>query len=368
MTDRPRSAIPARRIAFFISPHGFGHAARAAGVMEALTAIAPSMQYDVFTTVPDWFFGLCNSFAFNYHYLQTDIGLVQKNPFQADLAATVRELEAFLPFDPQQIAKLADHLKKCNCEMVVCDIAPMGVSVAKKSGIPSVLIENFTWDWLYQGYNDEGLNQYNTYFKALFADATYHIQTRPVCKSGSSDLLTAPVSRKIQKSTRDIRQALGLSVHDKVVMITAGGVPKKYGFLDRLKLEPEIQFVLPGAANSESRQGNLILLPENSGYFHPDLINTADAVVGKTGYSTIAEIYQAGAPFGYVARPDSRESKSLVDFVIRHMRGMAIVETDFHNGAFADHLAKILKMPRTREKRPNGADQIANFILDKLNR
>jgi hypothetical protein len=72
---------PPGRIAFFISPHGFGHAARAASVMEALAQIDSSHQFDIFTTVPEWFFANCNSFAFQYHQLLTDIGLVQKTPF-----------------------------------------------------------------------------------------------------------------------------------------------------------------------------------------------------------------------------------------------------------------------------------------------
>ena len=44
------------RIAYFITPHGFGHAARAAAVMVALQAIDPALQFDIFTQVPHRFF------------------------------------------------------------------------------------------------------------------------------------------------------------------------------------------------------------------------------------------------------------------------------------------------------------------------
>jgi hypothetical protein len=57
-----------KRIAYFVSPHGFGHAARAAAVMEALSEIDTGVQFEIFTTVPFWFFrdstmaiGLLNS-------------------------------------------------------------------------------------------------------------------------------------------------------------------------------------------------------------------------------------------------------------------------------------------------------------------
>jgi hypothetical protein len=44
------------RIAFFISPHGYGHAARAAGIMEALSGLDPLIRFELFTMVPRWFF------------------------------------------------------------------------------------------------------------------------------------------------------------------------------------------------------------------------------------------------------------------------------------------------------------------------
>jgi hypothetical protein len=366
MKDISQAAPPASRIAFFISPHGFGHAARAAGIMEALRAIAPSMHFDIMTTVPDWFFASCNSFAFTYHRLLTDIGLIQKTPFQADLAATVQQLNAFLPFDGPQIKTLAQQLRQRNCELVVCDIAPLGIRVAQKANLPSVLIENFTWNWLYQGYRHKGLNEFNRYLQAIFADATYHIQTQPVCEPGATDLTAAPVSRKMKTTASDIRKKLGLPKNSKVIMITAGGAPKNYGFIDKLRREKDIHFILPGATDTEAIGDNLVLLPENSAYFHPDLINAADAVVGKAGYSTIAEIYQAGVPFGYVARSENREMTPLVDFVENHMCGLPIKESDFQDGTFTNSLTKLLQMPRSQDKRPNGADQIAGFIMDVL--
>ena len=44
------------RIACFISHHGYGHAARAAGIMEALSGLDPLIRFELFTMVPRWFF------------------------------------------------------------------------------------------------------------------------------------------------------------------------------------------------------------------------------------------------------------------------------------------------------------------------
>jgi len=42
-------ALNKNRIACFISPHGYGHAARAAAVMEALHLLDPGKEFEIFT-------------------------------------------------------------------------------------------------------------------------------------------------------------------------------------------------------------------------------------------------------------------------------------------------------------------------------
>jgi len=366
MSHRYERDVPARRIAFFVSPHGFGHAARAAGVMEALAEIDSSLQFDIFTTVPQWFFDSGNSFTFQYHRLLTDIGLVQKSPFLEDLPATIQKLKKLLPFNHKQIAASAEKIRQLKSALVICDISPMGLRVAKEAGVPSVLIENFTWDWIYRGYEKEELKKFDGYLQSVFSEATYHIQTRPVCKVQDVDLTVGPVCRKIKTPPATIRMRLRLPDPCKLIMITAGGIPKKYGFIDKLKERTDIHFLIPGAGNSKGNQGNLISLAENSAYFHPDLINAADAVIGKVGYSTLTEIYQAGVPFGYAARTHYRESKPLIDFIENNMSGIAIEEAEFHNGDWIERIDALLALPRVGPNTSNGARRIAGFIGDLL--
>ena len=283
-------------------------------------------------------------------------------PFQENLPATVQHLERFLPFHQSQIDALAQKIRHLQSELVVCDIAPMGIRVARAAGVPSVLIENFTWDWIYEGYEEKALNIFSVYLHSIFNEATCHIQTQPICKPAAADLKAEPASRKTKIPADKIRQMLRLSDSCNVVMITAGGIPKNYEFMDKLKKQTDTHFIIPGTAQNESVQDNLILLPENSAYFHPDLINASDAVIGKVGYGTLAEIYQAGVPFGYCARADFRESIPLVDFIENNMQGFAISESEFQNGNWITRLKYLLALPRTERDNSNGARQIADFI------
>jgi uncharacterized protein (TIGR00661 family) len=355
-------------IAYFISPHGFGHAARSAAVMQALQEQNPSIQFEIFTRVPEWFFRESQIENFNYHPLLTDIGLVQKTPLVEDIGETVRQLNQLLPFDLSHIQSLAELVNTLNCRLIVCDIAPMGIAVAKEAGIPSVLIENFTWDWIYEGYlnQDSGLRSHINYLREIFDQADYHIQTEPVCAYGTADLITPPVSRKVKTFPLRVRERLGISPQARAVLITMGGIPNQYKFLKELEGWYDVYFVVPGARESLEIRGTLLLLPHHSDFYHPDLVHACDAVVGKLGYSTVAEVYYAGIPFGYVTRTRFRESQVLATYVRNKMRGLAFTETEFQNGNWLLGLSELLALPRIYPNHPNGAVQIANFIHQLL--
>ncbi|MFX6019324.1 hypothetical protein ABTF08_20820, partial [Acinetobacter baumannii] len=64
----------------------------------------------------------------------------------------VRVLAAHWPPRAAEVEGLAAQLRACAAEVVLCDISPLGLEAARTAGIPSVLLESFTWDWIYRGY------------------------------------------------------------------------------------------------------------------------------------------------------------------------------------------------------------------------
>jgi hypothetical protein len=355
-------------IAYFVSPHGFGHAARAAAVMEALHGMDGTVEFEIFTSVPLWFFQTSLTKSFHYHFLVTDVGLVQKTALEVDLAETLVRLNRFFPLEASMISGLASLLLERRCALVISDIAPMGILASRHAGLPSVLIENFTWDWLYEEYLGEeaGFEKAVLYLKEIFGLADFHIQTEPVCLPRPVQLTTGPVSRKTRSHPSDVKGSLGIPQDAKVVMISMGGIPESYPFLKEMEDYPYVYFILPGAAEEQDRRGNMVRLPLRSKFYHPDLVNASDALIGKIGYSTLAETYFAGVPFGYVERNNFRESAVLVSFVRNRMAGVPIRPDDFYNGSFFSFLSRLLSMPRLQRSKTNGAEQAACFILGLL--
>jgi len=357
-----------QNIAFFVTDHGYGHATRAAAVMAAVARREALARFDIFTTAPQWLFDDPPVLDCRHHPMRTDVGLVQSNPMAEDLEATVAALSHFLPFSPGTVGEAAAQLRDCGSRLVVCDIAPLGIEAAAAAGIPSVLVENFTWDWIYEGYHRKwpALRHYSQYLREVVARATLRIQVRPFCLPSPGSMQTEPVSRPWRAPRDKIRFALGIPSDAPMVLLTMGGLARMNGCPENLPDRRDVYFVIPGAAPKVTRRANAVLLPPRSGYHHPDLVNASDAVIGKAGYSTVAEVYQAGIPFGYLTRREFRESAPLAQFIQENIPSVEIPVERFNRGAWQTDLETLLAMPRAEEMRANGADQVAAHISDLL--
>jgi hypothetical protein len=357
-------------VAVVVSPHGFGHAARISAVMDAMARRRPRLDFHLLTTVPRWFFADSLAGEFKLHRLITDVGLVQRTALTEDLDATVRRLDHL--FDPAAGAldRIAKRIGRLRCRLVICDISPLGLAAAHRLGLPSVLVENFTWDWIYRGYEDapDGLTAHADRMAGLFDLADLRIQAEPFCRPVHHARAVPPVARPRRRSTAEVRRRLGVPQRAPMVLLTMGGMSWDYRSLQKLVGHPEAHFVVPGGGASFSRRGRLRVLPFRSEFFHPDLVAASDLVVGKLGYSTVAETLQSGAAMAYVGRSGFRESPVLADHVRRATPAVEISQTAFDDGSWLDAIDGLLEQPRPPARTTDGAAAAAEIILDRFDR
>ncbi len=364
---------PRLSIAYFITSHGFGHASRASAVMNAVYDRWPFVHFEIYTLTPEWFFKNSLKAPFAYHAEQTDVGLVQISSLHFNLDKTFDALEKFLPFGQNLLDALAEQLHFSDCQWIISDISPLGIAVGEHAGITSVLVENFTWDWIYEAYlpADQRFRKYIDLLSDLYGKAGHRIQAQPVCSHRRAQLCTPPISRKPLTDARIVREKLGINERDQMVLITMGGILETLPFTGQLAgFDEHICFVVPGTASKLPSGGkkhhNIIFLPQNSTFYHPDLVNAADAVVGKVGYSTLAEIYHAGVPYGFITRSDFRESSVFESYIQSNMAGIRIDEKDFISGEWLKQLSGLLALPKPSISEPNGAGSAAEYICNHL--
>jgi UDP:flavonoid glycosyltransferase YjiC (YdhE family) len=351
--------------AYFVTPHGFGHAARAAAVMNAIRSQNAEAVFDIYTLVPQWFFEDSIQGAINYHSLKTDIGLIQSNAMSEDLPATLQALQAFFSDLPDTVKKLAKEMESLRFDAIISDISPLGLKLAAALGIPGYLVENFTWDWIYEYYL-ESYPEFETYIKIfgqIYQKATFHIQAEPVCQPGPCSFTSRPISRTPCLERQQIRRLLDIPAQKQTVLVTMGGIPTRFQFLEQLSQMKDVIFVIPGSSERVDFHGNLRFLPHHSEFYHPDLMTAADAVLGKSGYSTLAEAYWAGIPFGYFSRFGFRESIPFSGYIRDQLMGIEFSESDFENGRWVNLLSDLLSRPRLPKTGRNGAEETATFIL-----
>lgn len=351
-----------KKIGAFISPHGYGHATRTIAVLEALQKCKPDLQIEIFTTVPEHLFGqsLRN---FSCHRVVSDIGLAQTDAMHCDIVETVAKLDEFLLFDPHLIDEISTKLKGCGCAL--CDISPLGIVAAKAAGIPSVLIENFTWDWIYShfpGHRPE-LLQHAKSLAQIYSRASYRIQAEPVCRPlESADMNCSPIFRRMRECPDTVKRSLGTGARS-LVLVSMGGV--HYSLYKKKLFEPfpDCYFVLAGQQKTEKYLDNCTALSHDSIYYHPDLIGAADLVICKSGYSTVAECLQTGTRIGCIERNGFAESAILSRFVETRLQGTLLSEDIFSAASWKSLLPEMLTTAKPQRAEINGADQAADFIL-----
>lgn len=354
-------------IGYFISSHGYGHASRACAVMEKLSVVGYT-NFFIFTKTPIWFFQNSLSFQFEYIETQSDVGLEQENPFVEDIEKTIKILDNFLPFSFNQHEKFLQFITEINLDLIICDISPFGLWVAEELGIPSILIENFTWDWIYEYYLEQypKLDGYISLLREIYQLPKMHFTCEPNCEISKNSIVVSPVFRETRSKREKIRMQLCLNDRDRLVLVTMGGIPIDHHDENLMFNTGNVKYLFPiNNVNAKIDNKNIILLPHNHPYFHPDLVNASDLVIGKLGYSTVAEVYSISKPFLFIGRKNFRESNILEKFAREKMFSNEIELTNIFSLQTFELLQEMISKTINKNQSINGADQIAIKIREK---
>jgi hypothetical protein len=353
------------RFAWFVTPHGFGHAARSAAIVEALGRRLPQCGIDLWTSVPAWFFEESLTVPYRRHEVECDVGLIQKSPVEEDLPASLRALEQFWSAAERfRTREVAAAVGASGASCVVADIAPFGLAVARAAGLPAVLVENFTWDWIYEPLAafDPRFSDWAGKLAREFARPDLHLQLEPCCRPTAGAFAVPPVARRARTGRNAVRARLEVPSGDRLVLVSFGGVEHRLASLGPLAGLAGVTFVIPGASREERWEGNLRLLPHHTPIHHPDLVAAADLVVGKLGYSTVAEVVTAGGRMLYAPRGGFRESAELARYLEARLPAEAIAMAELESGAWVERLPAMLARARPAAAVTQGAAVAAERI------
>ena len=357
-------------VAFYISGHGFGHASRQIEIARAFARLRPDVGLVLRTTAPRWLFDRTLTVPFVLDDRPCDTGAIQIDSLHLDAAATIARAKEFYETLDGRAAAEVEFLRHHDVRLVVADAPPLGCAAAARAGIPSVVVSNFTWDWIYAEYREylDSAPDLIATIQAAYrqAEAAWRLpmhggfETFPPSRHGATAgqvLIDVPfVARHATHDPAETRARLGLPAGRKLVLPSFGGYGVAGIDLSTLDLDPSWQ---------------VVLVPDEpiyeAGLRYEDLVRAVDVVLTKPGYGIISECVANGTALVYTSRGRFAEYEILVREMPRYLRGAFIDNDALLGGRWRAALEAAVSSPPPPEKpRTDGADVIADMIAARL--
>ncbi len=353
------------RIAFYITGHGFGHAARSKPILDRLAA-AGATVFIRSGANPKFFHGIPNTVLHREHF---DVGAVQADGLNVDPRESLRQYAAIHARREALIDREAAFLRAEGIQIVVSDITPLAFDFAAAAGLPSVGSSHFTWDWIYEPY------------VALHPDYAWLLGAIRESYARASLALEMPfahdfsvfprveriplVVRALTFSRAQIRAAFDVPEGKRLAVLSMGGMDWGEAPLAALRAHPDWVFVLPPdrAALAEG-EPNLRAVPPDYRHFH-DLTAAADLLIAKAGGVTVSECIAFQTPLICSFRNDFREDELLRPALAEYAHARLYDKADFEAGAWLEDFEAFALDSRAAWKpiRTDGAAVAAERIL-----
>jgi L-arabinokinase len=371
--------MPRLSIVFYISGHGFGHAARSIEVINAILAARPETAVIVRTSAARWLFDLTVRGPVEFHAAECDTGVWQFDSLHLDEGRTLERARAFDAGFAARVEEEVSFLRGVGATSVVADVPPLAFAAASAAGLPSIALGNFTWDWIYADYLDRERPPGSRDFLRTIEDA--YRQAALVLRLpmwGGFEAFTAPivdlpfVARHSQHEPTETKAHLGLSGDWPLVLVSFGGHDLRSLDLGALARLHRYRVILTGLQDPSAdipSDSSLVWVDEANlyrrGFRYEDLVRACDVVATKPGYGIIAECLANETAMLYTSRGRFREYEVLVEAMPRFLCCRFIEQEALQAGRWEASLDALLAQP-ARPARPatNGAEVAAATILE----
>lgn len=363
-------------IAFYISGHGFGHASRQ---IEIINALGPHLSADtriiIRTSAPRWLFDRTLTVPVTLLAGECDTGIVQIDSLRIDEAETVHRAREFYAAAQQRTLNETELLRTHEAKLVVADAPPLACAAADALGIPSVIISNFTWDWIY--------DRYARRFEAEAPDVVPVIARAYSTATGGWRLpmhggfaTVRPVTdlpfvaRHARHAQDEVRDVLDLPAERPLALCSFGGYGLTAFDLASVDCLEHWTVVATGRVPPRHRSHGLVFVDESrmyeSGLRYEDLVAAVDVVVTKPGYGIISECVANGTAMLYTSRGQFPEYDIMVAEMPRVLRCAYLDQASLLAGRWRAALDALLASLPPPEYPPTDGAEVAADRLSRL--
>lgn len=345
------------KLVFYISDHGFGHAARCIPIITALVERCVEVHV-VCGEKHAKFIKANTSGVASYRTEHTDVGFIlQHGTLLVDKEMTERAVRDYLAKLQSRAVAEARWLKDNNIDIAASDMPLWSFEACRMANVPLMFLGNFTWVEQYQEHLSIDVCEayaaeyrkirhatlyqlYNEQIKSLLANADVEY----------ASLTCRPFAEKVIKikeemgGRKKVFIALGMSA-SFIEKINVSGLPYTFIVNDSIQLIGENVVRLP--ANTENTQ---------------DYIKASDYVIIKAGWGSVAETLLAGKRLALFERDTVLEDRNTIEQLTWENHAIKIKQENLYNIPAILEKMDTLESVNT-EKYYESASMIADRIL-----
>ncbi|MEI6892677.1 MAG: hypothetical protein V5783_10950 [Pontiella sp.] len=357
-----------KKVAYYITAHGYGHGTRSCDVLNALRRADPELPIVVKTDLPLSFISSRLLENIDIRSGAFDLGLIQKDSIHVDLNASIESIARLYEREDELIAQEKKFLREEAVGVVVADIPAIPLAAAQAVGVPNIGCGNFGWNWIYSEFVDADA-RWQTYvdkFQAVY-EKTDLLLRLPFSESMSSFPTRIDLPLLAQPGTH--RRALLAKIH--------GADPlKTWVLLSFTTLDINVQALekLSGLSEYEFFTVDPLKWPDSGIHSisrsltsFADVMASIDLVITKPGFGIVSECIANDKPIIYSDRKHFLEYPILVDSIEQYCRHAFIPNAELYAGDFERALKDALRAPPPKEQiQRGGAERAAQEILKRL--
>jgi hypothetical protein len=353
-----------RRLAYYITPHGFGHAIRSIKVVSQLLLRDPQFEIVIVSTIPQFLLDQNLNRSLPVRARQLDVGLVQQDSLRFDLLATLKALESLHANQSALVLEEINFLETSGIQAVICDIPFLPFAAASQASIPAIGISNFTWDWIYQAYipADSRWAPLVDWIRKCYAKCSLFLQL-PMhgdC-SACPNILDVPlVARRAQKDRYETRKILKLNPEQKAYLVSFASLELEETAQKRVEDISHALFLFKQPISFGFSNGICL---DDLPLAYEDVVAAVDGVITKPGYGIVADCIAHSTPVIYTDRGFFPEYDILVQQMSKELPTVYLSSEDFYAGKWKAAIAELEEKPLREATIPcNGAEVCSEII------
>lgn len=369
-----------KNILFYISDHGYGHAARMIAVIQELMERKEDLNVHIRTSHAFGF--IMNALPhnkINIYNVKNDFGVVYGGDgFTINHEKTMTLIKIWVDNKEAYLEKEKIFCKEKPIDLIISDIPPFVFEVGEVLSIPTIAISNFNWYRIYEEFvkseEDRLLleNIKKSYQKANYSFILpFHSGGMDIFKNKKEFSL---IVRRVSLSRERVFKELKIDKGQKLIYVSFGFSTYNENLIKNLKnisLKNNITILLSTGTHIKNTK-DIVTIPKDYRGSH-NYIGACDLAVCKVGFSTVSECINKNIPLVLVRRKDFIED----DFIIKILKDIGIAEEirldEFINFSWLENIDKYLALGKNYKNIPDcfkttGANDMADNILEILER